>query len=112
MHPTGFIFQVLAELLAQRQFGSQPTALLIAPTTSLVASIAMQKDAAQRIDYEAFGVHVVHGTDDLAFCPNQDRVTAEVRLHRIADNHVFFRQSSQRFLRNLLTQQLDTVAIA
>lgn len=89
--------------------GDQPLTLLIAPTTSLVASIAMERDAASRVDYTNATIHVVHGTGDLAFCPNQERWTTSigVTLHRLHDNHVFFRQSSQRKLVDILSQLLQ-----
>ena len=77
----------------------QPSALLIAPTTSLVSKIAYQKDAALRVKHisprrrrlqattttttdgnhdndqnqRVFKNYVVHGCYDNAFCPNQDR---------------------------------------
>lgn len=101
-----FCPQVIAELLAQGKFGDRPRALLIAPTTSLVASIAYQKDPAFQVDCATnAAVHVVHGTEDLAFCPNQTRWTGD-NVHRIRDNHVFFRQSSQRLLMELVTRLL------
>jgi hypothetical protein len=98
---------VIAELLAHGKFGDQPQALLIAPTTSLVASISMTKDTAFQVQCTN-GVHVVHGTEDLSFCPNQAR-WAGGNLHRIRDNHVFFRQSSQRLTVDLLNSMLDDV---
>ena len=97
--------KVIADLLAQMKLGDRPRALLIAPTTSLVATLSMTKDAAFQVPCRD-GVHVVHGTEDLAFCPNQTRWTGD-NLHRIRDNHVFSRQSSQRILINLLTSILD-----
>lgn len=80
----------------------QPLALLIAPTTSLVASFAGQKDAALRITPHSCNpsrVAVVHGTADHAFCPNQERWRETgVSLHYLVDNHVFMRHPSQRQL--------------
>ena len=101
---------VLAEMLAKNMVGGtgQPMALMIAPTTSLVASVAMQKDSALRIQRNQISnnmnVHVVHGTADETFCPNQDRWNnTNVSLHRIHDNHVFSRLSSKRYLNGIAT---------
>lgn len=79
----------------------QPVALLIAPTTSLVASVAKQRDAASRIRHSCNSsrVFVVHGTADHTFCPNQERwQDTGASLHYLVDNHVFMRHSSQRQL--------------
>ena len=103
-------FQVISELLAQQQF-HQPSArqrlkvLLIAPTTSLVSSIAMQQDKALQVLCNE-SIHVVHGTQDGAFCPHQDRWSGQ-NVHRLADNHIFYQPSSQRFLKTLLIRLLD-----
>lgn len=82
----------------------QPLALLVAPTTSLVASVAKQNDAALRIRHSCNSskVLVVHGTADHVFCPNQERwQDTGVSLHYLVDNHVFMRRSSQRQLINI-----------
>lgn len=101
------ILQVVSEMVAQDLVGGegQPSALLIAPTTSLVASVAMQTDAALRTggfsnkDY----IHVVHGTLDSTFCPHQDRWnTAGVTIHSLDDNHIFMRRSSRDELSGIL----------
>jgi hypothetical protein len=91
----------------------QPSALLIAPTTALVASIAMEKDSALRIAggqelLDDGSVHVVHGSADNAFCPHQERWNAatSVALHRVHDNHVFFQRASQRKLVDILAHLL------
>jgi hypothetical protein len=88
----------------------QPSALLIAPTTSLVASVAMEEDAALRVGQVSNNrsVHVVHGTADSAFCPHQERwnTAPGVTLHRVHDNHVFFQRSSQRTLVEILAHIL------
>ena len=97
--------QVIAELLARNELGHQPKALLIAPTTSLVATCGFTKDPAFQIQCNE-EIHVVHGTDDLAFCPNQDRWHGD-NVHQVPDNHVFFRSSSQRLLVELLTSLLN-----
>jgi hypothetical protein len=87
-----------------------PPTVMIAPTTSLVASVAMEKDAALRIakshNENIDGkIHVVHGTADTAFCPNQERWNTidGLTLHRVPDNHVFFKRTSQRVLADILT---------
>jgi hypothetical protein len=123
--------QVLAEMLARGMLGNanQPPALLIAPTTSLVATVAMQKDASLRIpQYHGFQgmegndhwsagagtstngakVHVVHGMYDTTFCPNQQRWNGicGVQLHTVRDNHVLARWASLRMLENILEQIL------
>lgn len=103
---------VLSELLAQGKLGDQPPpCLLIAPTTSLVASISFQKDSALRINLETQDeqYHVVHGTRDGAFCPHQERWNQSrgIRFHRVRDNHIFMGSQSQQLLTNLLGQVLD-----
>jgi hypothetical protein len=108
--------QVLAEMIANGMVGGpdQPSAFLIAPTTALVASIAMEKDSALRIIARGQGllddgsVNVVHGTADNAFCPHQERwfAATSVVLHRVDDNHVFFQRASQRKLVDILAHLL------
>lgn len=98
---------VVAELLAQGLIGGidQPLALLIAPTTSLVATVAMEEDAALRIRHPFSGdcVQVVHGTADDLFCPHQERWNeTDASLHRLYDNHVFLSQASKRELLQIL----------
>jgi hypothetical protein len=83
----------------------QPSALLIAPTTSLVASVAMQTDAALRMGFfsREDSIHVVHGTLDSEFCPHQDRWnSARVTIYSIDDNHIFMRRSSRDELSGIL----------
>jgi len=101
---------VLAEYLCRHSSGAAPGAfLLIAPTTSLVASAAIQKDAALRRMNENAQVHVVHGTLDGAFCPNQHRWrNAPVNLTVLEDNHVFFQDSSRRRLGEILVELIQT----
>ena len=86
--------------------GDEPTSvLLIAPTTALVASVALQNDAALRLGRVRNNdlVHVVHGTLDSVFCPHQERWhDSGVTLHTLEDNHVFLRRSSLIELTNLL----------
>jgi hypothetical protein len=138
---------VVAEMLAQHMIGGidQPLALIIAPTTSLVAKIAWQTDAAQRVvqrqqqqqqqppfsrintrndneeltathnaDYNNKNdrIHVVHGSYDHAFCPDQERWEwSGATFHVLPDNHVFLKQSSIRslvtLLDSLVTQALN-----
>jgi hypothetical protein len=90
--------------------GCLPPTVMIAPTTSLVASVAVQKDAALRVansrnEYINGKIHVVHGTSDVVFCPNQERWSAidGLTLHRVPDNHVFAKRTSQRVLADILT---------
>ena len=90
---------MMARNLIGRDEDDQPSALLIAPTTSLVSKIAYQKDAALRVkqpsprrrrlqattttttdgnhdndqNHRVYKNYVVHGCYDNAFCPNQDR---------------------------------------
>ena len=117
-------------MLARGTLGNanQPSALLIAPTTSLVATVAMQEDAALRIQrnrhlegmegYEdrsmcgrtsnGVQVHIVHGTHDISFCPNQHRWNriSGVQLHTVHDNHIISRPASLRVLHRILEQIL------
>ncbi|CAJ1962847.1 unnamed protein product [Cylindrotheca closterium] len=97
---------VLGEMVALGMIGrsDQPLALLIAPTSSLVASVAKQRDAALRIRHSCNSnrVFVVHGTADHTFCPNQERwQDTGASLHYLVDNHVFMRHPSQRQLINI-----------
>jgi hypothetical protein len=91
---------VVAEMLRLGLVGGpgQPSVLLIAPTTSLMASIAMRKDASMTIrvaDGSGDSVHVFHATDDEAFCPHRDRwELTGVTTHLSRDNHVFCRRES------------------
>lgn len=101
------ILQVASEMLAQDWVGGegQPSALLIAPTTSLVASVAMQTDASLRTGFfsREDSIHVVHGTLDGTFCPHQNRWnTARVTIHSLDDNHIFMRRSSRDELSGIL----------
>lgn len=126
--------QILAEMLARGLIGreGQPSALLLAPTTSLVASVACQSDAALRVgdlasrpstasdSYTAQAladptttptchVHVVHGRyDETSFCPNQQRYRGigGLRLHILPDNHVLCLPETLRFLTQLLEELL------
>lgn len=72
--------------------------LLIAPTTALMSSFAMKKDAALTIrvpDDMSHRVHVFHGTEDESFCPHSDRwELTGVSFHLVHDNHVFCRRES------------------
>lgn len=77
---------IVAEIIARGMIGglNQPSALLIAPTTSLVAKVALQKDVATRIKELALSsssssptppnnntskITVVHEEYDVAFVP-------------------------------------------
>lgn len=93
--------------MAQRKLGEPPTALMIAPTTSLVATLSFTKDAATNVQYSR-SVTVVHGTHDTVFCPNQERWEGRgATLHQLQDNHVFFAYPSRRFLLDLVASMLD-----
>jgi hypothetical protein len=92
-------------MLAKGKLDSHARVLLIAPTTSAVARIAFETDAASLVPCDG-NVHVVHGTEDTTFCPNQTRWIGD-NLHRIHDNHVFFEPSSKIFLQELLISLLD-----
>ena len=99
---------VVAEMLRQGLVGGhrQPAVLLIAPTTALMASFAMKKDAPLTIrmaDDMSERVHVFHGTGDEAFCPHYDRwgITG-ASFHLIHDNHVFCRQESVQEIADVL----------
>jgi hypothetical protein len=109
---------VLAELLRRTQQSTTmgghhvPTAacaVLIAPTTALVASFARQTDIASRITvHDASQVHVFHGIHDEAFCPHANRwEQTGVTLHWCNDNHVFLRQESIQALLQTITILLE-----
>lgn len=91
---------VAAEMIRLGLIGgtSQPSVLLIAPTTSLMASFAMKQDAPLTIrvpNEMSSRVHVFHGTDDETFCPHSNRWEgAGATLHLLHDNHVFCRRES------------------
>mmetsp|Transcript_18713 Transcript_18713/g.34886 ORF Transcript_18713/g.34886 Transcript_18713/m.34886 type:complete len:124 (-) Transcript_18713:854-1225(-) len=115
-------------MLARGMIGNpgQPAALLIAPTSSLVATISLQTDAALRIGHtlspshtgltgggavdSTTRVHVVHGSYDGSFCPDQNRWCSipGVKLHILPDNHLFCSSSSLRQLTLLLSEIIDT----
>lgn len=84
-------------------------AVLIAPTTALVASIAFQTDAASVITVrDPSKVHVFHGTHDGTFCPHASRwEQTGVTLHWCNDNHVFLRQESIQALLQTLYSLLE-----
>ncbi|KAI2503531.1 hypothetical protein MHU86_10913 [Fragilaria crotonensis] len=108
---------VVAELLRRAQLKmimdarvQPPTrAVLIAPTTALVASFARQTDVASLITvHEASQVHVFHGIHDQAFCPHANRwEQTGVTLHWCNDNHVFLRQESIQALLQTVTRLLE-----
>ena len=103
---------VVAEMIARRMIGgpNKPSALLIAPTTSIVARLALQQDAALRThklllpEEYATRITVVHGEYDHEFCPHQHRWqnVQGVDLQMLSDNHVFLRSSSLRALERIL----------
>lgn len=106
---------VVAEMIARGMVGgvNQPSALLIAPTTSVVARLALQEDASLRIDKVDLAqnptkVTVVHGGLDTSFCPHQDRWKniSGVDLQILSDNHVFMKFSSLRTLEQCLLRFL------
>lgn len=126
---------VAAELLATLGDGGDDAtlttpsicALLVAPTTSVVASLNLfqPKDAALRITRNNVNhnnhmtsssfprVAVVHATDDPVFCPHPERwqygytTNNNIELTMLRDNHVFMRSSSERELKAILNRLLD-----
>ena len=140
-HPGHFFFayfrstnQVIAEMMAQNLIGGsdQPSALLIAPTTALVAKVAWQRDAALRVPQRRSGsgieesvrpiseddssgsnrVYVVHGSYDQAFCPNQERwESSVVAMSVLRDNHVFLERSSITSLVTILDRLVSQAAM-
>lgn len=103
---------VVAEMIRLGLVGGpdEPAVLLIAPTTALMASFAMRKDAPLTIripDSMSQRVHVFHGTYDESFCPHSERWDLTgVTLHLIHDNHVFCRQESVYELSNVIATLL------
>lgn len=116
---------VAAELLATRADDRSSTAhcssvcayLLMAPTTSVVASLNLfqPRDAALRISTTISRcVSVVHATADPVLCPNPERWQG---LHNnnsnrfdftmLRDNHVFMRSSNERALKEILHRLLQ-----
>lgn len=103
---------VAAEVLAQPFPGAGtaavplPPMLLLAPTTAVVASLNLwnPRDAAWRAPASA-QVVVVHATADPVFCPHAERWPAAT-LHRLRDNHVLLRPSSERALLEILNRLL------
>lgn len=82
---------------------NQSSALLIAPTTSLVANVA-SRIAQLALQPYTTKSSVVHGDNDALFCPNQGRWNniPGVELQILADNHIFLRSSSLRVLTQIL----------
>jgi hypothetical protein len=103
---------IVADMIAKGMVGgeNQSSALLIAPTTSLVASVALQEDAASKIAELGLAqnyptkITVVHGEYDVAFCPHQNRWNniSAVDLEILPDNHMFGMSSSLRALERIL----------
>ena len=103
---------IVAEMIAKGMVGgeNQSSALLIAPTTSLVARVALREDAASRIAKLGLAqshppkITVVHGEYDVAFCPHQNRWNniPGVHLQILPDNHIFNTTSSLRALERIL----------
>ena len=100
---------VAAELLRRERIREQPATIMIAPTTALVAAIALQRDVASVLTIQdSTQVHVFHGRQDGAFCPHADRwESTGVTLHWCNDNHVFLRQDSIQALVQTLAELLD-----
>lgn len=97
---------ILAELVRLELVGkpTQASALLICPTSTVMAQLALQRDPALGIR-EAQHVHVYHGRYDGFFCPNADRweQAAGVTLHWCEDNHVMMKKESIQ----AMTETLD-----
>lgn len=102
---------VVAEMLRQGLVGNegQPPALLIAPTTALMASPALQRDPALEIRVQdPTRVHVFHGTEDGAFCPHAERwEQTNATVHWCHDNHVFMQRNSLQELARTLLELLS-----
>jgi hypothetical protein len=102
---------VASELVRRGLIGGpgQPAVLLIAPTTSIISCIAMQRDPANVIRVEDSGrVQVVHGTLDQMFCPNQRRwEQTGATVVWCDDNHVFLHPRSKQRLAEILVQLLQ-----
>ena len=107
---------VVAEMIAEGMVGgvNQSSAFLIAPTTSLVARMALQRDAASKIANRRLAqnpvkITVVHGEYDVAFCPNQNRWNniPGVDLKILPDNHNFLTNSSLQTLEQILLRYYD-----
>ena len=107
---------VVAEMIARGMVGqaNQPAALLIAPTTSLVARVTKQDDVATQIarmnlDTEQPRITVVHGAFDTTFCPHQNRWNnvSGVDFLAMPDNHVFMTPASLEALENILMRFLQ-----
>ena len=83
--------------------------VLIAPTTALVASVALQTDVASVITVcGPSRVHVFHGIHDEEFCPHANRwEQTGVTLHWCNDNHVFLRNESIQALLQTMSDLLE-----
>mmetsp|Transcript_23177 Transcript_23177/g.52948 ORF Transcript_23177/g.52948 Transcript_23177/m.52948 type:complete len:256 (-) Transcript_23177:164-931(-) len=101
-----------AEMLRQGLVGKEgrPGLLLIAPTTALVARIALVEDPAIGARVKRSNrVHVFHGTKDGAFCPHAERWEGSgASLHWCEDDHVFSRTASMEVLRDTLARLIQT----
>ena len=97
---------VVAEMLRLGLVGGpgQPAVVMIAPTTALMGSFAMRKDAALSIHVaDADRVHVFHATNDGTFCPHSERWgLTGATTHLCNDNHVFCRRESLDELAHVL----------
>ena len=83
--------------------------LLMAPTTSVVASLDwfQPRDASLRVSSRLdSAVVVVHASNDAAFCPHAERWRGipSVEWTVLRDNHVFLRPSSERALKEIVNR--------
>jgi hypothetical protein len=90
----------------------KPTILLMAPTTSIVASLNIfrSQDAALRLKPSLdTPVTVVHATFDAVFCPHQERWQDKpgIDLCLLHDDHVLLRPSSIRRLKEIICDILQ-----
>ncbi len=107
---------IVAEMIARGMVGqaNQPSAILIAPTTALLARVAHQDDAASRIarmelENVQSRITVVHGSFDTSFCPHQNRWDniSGVELVTLRDDHIFMTPSSLETLEHILLRYLQ-----
>jgi hypothetical protein len=104
---------VVADMLQMGYVGGegQPSVMLIAPTTALVATIAMKEDPALLVRATTemqSRIHVFHATDDGTFCPHSHRWDQTgVTFHRSHPSHVFCHRESIQELAVALMFLLD-----
>jgi len=93
----------------QRQF---PSMMFLAPTTTPMSKIALQKDPPlfMRLssDHRKENVHVFHATND-GFCPYPERwERTGATTHMCRDTHIFQTRSSQQLIGDVLESLLSS----